>query len=98
MVKCKVGLNLIFHGFSLNLKMYHCLFQDCGCNCNRCLANDHDVHLHVEIENLKQKLVERENHIVTMETNFLNEANKYPSGELVALREELLTWQDKYRR
>lgn len=33
-----------------------------------------------------------------METNFLNEANKFPSGELVAVREELLTWQDKYRR
>lgn len=33
-----------------------------------------------------------------METNFLNEANKFPSGELVALKEELLTWQDKYKR
>jgi tight junction protein 4 (peripheral) len=66
--------------------------------CKKCVASDHDVHLHVEIENLKQKLVERENHIVTMETNFLNEANKFPSGELVALREELLTWQDKYKR
>ncbi|RZC40218.1 uncharacterized protein BDFB_012087 [Asbolus verrucosus] len=72
--------------------------KECGCMCKKCVANDHDVHLHVEIENLKQKLVERENHIVTMETNFLNEANKFPSGELVALREELLTWQDKYRR
>lgn len=60
--------------------------------------NDHDVHLHVEIENLKQRLVERDNHIVTMETNFLNEANKFPNGELMALREELLTWQDKYKR
>ncbi|KAJ3661269.1 hypothetical protein Zmor_005673 [Zophobas morio] len=72
--------------------------KECGCTCNKCLATDHDVHLHVEIENLKQKLVERETHIVTMETNFLNEANKFPSGELVALREELLTWQDKYKR
>lgn len=33
-----------------------------------------------------------------METNFLNEANKFPNGETVALREELLTWQDKYSR
>lgn len=33
-----------------------------------------------------------------METNFLNEANKFPSGEVVAIREELLTWQDKYKR
>lgn len=33
-----------------------------------------------------------------METTFLNEANKYPNGEFFALREELLTWQDKYSR
>lgn len=61
-------------------------------------SSENDVHLHVEIENLKQRLVERDNHIVTMETNFLNEANKFPSGEVMALREELLTWQDKYKR
>ncbi|KAF7285973.1 hypothetical protein GWI33_008277 [Rhynchophorus ferrugineus] len=72
--------------------------KECGCTCKKCLSSDHDVQLHVEIENLKQKLVEKENHIVMMETNFLNEANKFPSGEVVALREELLTWQDKYKR
>lgn len=33
-----------------------------------------------------------------METNFLNEANKFPNGEFVALREELVLWQDKYKR
>lgn len=72
--------------------------NDCGCLCKKCSTNDHDVQLHLEIENLKQQLVEKENHIVMMETNFLNEANKFPSGELVALKEELLTWQDKYKR
>ncbi|GLV45807.1 uncharacterized protein CBL_02827 [Carabus blaptoides fortunei] len=71
--------------------------KECGFVCNKCATN-HDVHLHVEIENLKQRLVERDNHIVTMETTFLNEANKYPNGEYVALTEELLTWQDKYSR
>ncbi|KAJ8966564.1 hypothetical protein NQ314_003459 [Rhamnusium bicolor] len=71
---------------------------ECGCTCKRCISSDHDVQLHVEIENLKQRLLEKETHIVTMETNFLNEANKFPSGELVAMREELLTWQDKYKR
>lgn len=65
--------------------------------CPKCTL-DHDVHLHVEIENLKQQLLEKHNHIVTMETNFLNEANKYPNGELLALHDELLTWQDKYKR
>lgn len=70
--------------------------KECGCICSKC--SDHDVHLHVEIENLKQRLVEKENHIVTMETNFLNEANKFPNGEVSALREELITWQDKYKR
>ncbi|XP_018574352.1 uncharacterized protein LOC108913306 [Anoplophora glabripennis] len=72
--------------------------KECGCTCKRCISTDHDVQLHVEIENLKQRLVEKETHIVTMETNFLNEANRFPSGELVAVREELLTWQDKYKR
>lgn len=72
--------------------------KECGCQCGKCVINDHDVHLHVEIENLKQKLLERDSHIATMETNVLNEANKYPSGELVALQEELITWQDKYKR
>lgn len=33
-----------------------------------------------------------------METNFLNETNKFPGGELAAIREELITWQDKYKR
>lgn len=65
--------------------------KECGCNCRKC-AGDHELHLHVEIENLKQKLVERDSHIATMETNVLNEANK-PS-----LHEELFTWQDKYKR
>lgn len=74
------------------------VFQECGCECKKCVSSENDVHLHVEIENLKQRLVERDNHIVTMETNFLNEANKFPSGEVMALREELLTWQDKYKR
>ncbi|ERL87777.1 hypothetical protein D910_05166 [Dendroctonus ponderosae] len=72
--------------------------KECGCSCRKCLASDHDVQLHVEIENLKQRLVEKENHIVMMETNFLNEANKFPNGELMAVKEELLTWQDKYKR
>ncbi|XP_072399937.1 uncharacterized protein [Diabrotica undecimpunctata] len=72
--------------------------KDCGCTCKRCISHDHDVQLHVEIENLKQRLLERENHIVTMETNFLNETHKPPSGELATIKEELLTWQDKYKR
>lgn len=56
------------------------------------------MHLHVEIENLRQCLVERDNHIVTMETQFLNEAERFPNGELASLKEEVLIWQDKYTR
>lgn len=56
------------------------------------------MHLHVEIENLRQHLVERDNHIVTMETQFLKEAEKFPNGELASLKEEMLIWQDKYTR
>ncbi|KAK6619194.1 hypothetical protein RUM44_003576 [Polyplax serrata] len=71
--------------------------KECGCSCKG-KTDQGSLHLHVEIENLKQKLVERENHIMRMETNFLTEVDKYPNGEYAALAEELLTWQDKYSR
>lgn len=70
--------------------------KECGCQCRSC--DQGTLHLHVEIENLKQRLVERDRHIVTMETNFLSEADKFPDGEYAALTEELLTWQEKYSR
>lgn len=71
--------------------------EACGCHCREC-DDQGGLHLHVEIENLKQKLLERENHIMSMETNFLKEAEKFPNGEMAAISEELLTWQDKYSR
>ncbi|KAG7201746.1 hypothetical protein KM043_004468 [Ampulex compressa] len=75
--------------------------KECGCECARCAQNDQqhcDMHLHVEIENLRQRLLERDNHIVTMETHFLTEAEKFPNGELASMKEELLIWQEKYSR
>ncbi|KMR04649.1 brain-enriched guanylate kinase-associated protein [Lasius niger] len=33
-----------------------------------------------------------------METQFLNEADKFPNGELASMKEELLIWQEKYSR
>ncbi|XP_050438996.1 uncharacterized protein LOC126844675 isoform X2 [Adelges cooleyi] len=65
--------------------------NDCGCE-------QTNLHLHAEIENLKQKLLEKENHILSMETNFLCEADKFPHGEYAALTDEVLMWQDKYAR
>lgn len=47
---------------------------------------------------MRQHLLERDNHIVTMETQFLNEADKFPNGELASMKEELLIWQEKYSR
>ncbi|CAL7946073.1 unnamed protein product [Xylocopa violacea] len=75
--------------------------KECGCKCVSCNQNDQqhgDMHLHVEIENLRQCLMERDNHIVTMETQFLNEADKFPNGELAFMKEELLIWQEKFSR
>nr|XP_012141868.1 PREDICTED: uncharacterized protein LOC100879966 isoform X1 [Megachile rotundata] len=75
--------------------------KECGCKCVNCNQNDEqhgEMHLHVEIENLRQRLLERDNHIVTMETQFLNEADKFPNGELASLKEELVIWQEKYSR
>nr|CAD7438481.1 unnamed protein product [Timema bartmani] len=71
--------------------------EECSWSCKNC-TDQTSLHLHVEIENLKQRLLEREHHIVTMETNFLSEAEKFPNGEFAALSEELLTWQEKYSR
>ncbi|CAD1476770.1 unnamed protein product, partial [Heterotrigona itama] len=74
---------------------------ECGCKCVSCNQNDQqhgEMHLHVEIENLRQRLMERDNHIVTMETQFLNEADKFPNGELASMKEEILIWQEKYSR
>lgn len=70
---------------------------DCGGVCHISFDNS-SLHLHQEIENLKQKLQEKENHIVEMETNFLTEIDKHPHGEYAAMAEELATWQDKYSR
>ncbi|XP_034936219.1 uncharacterized protein [Chelonus insularis] len=33
-----------------------------------------------------------------METQFLNEAEKFPNGELASMKEEIRTWQEKYSR
>ncbi|XP_050460554.1 uncharacterized protein LOC126856251 isoform X1 [Cataglyphis hispanica] len=75
--------------------------KECGCKCGTYSQDNQqncDMHLHVEIENLRQCLLERDNHIVTMETQFLNEADKFPNGELASMKEELLIWQEKYSR
>ena len=56
------------------------------------------LHLHQEIESLKRQLLEREYHIVKMETSVLNHAEQYPNGEWEHLQQELLIWKDKYDR
>lgn len=56
------------------------------------------MHLHEEIENLRQCLIERDNHIIKMETQFLDEADKFPNGELASMKEEVTLWQEKYSR
>ncbi|XP_043280683.1 uncharacterized protein [Venturia canescens] len=75
--------------------------EECGCVCAKCTKNNEthtDMHLHAEIENLRQRLIERDSHIVKMETQFLNEADKFPNGELASMKEELRIWQEKYSR
>lgn len=76
-------------------------FQKCGCICQDCKQDANhlnDMHLHEEIECLRQSLIERDTHILTMETQFLDEANKFPNGELASLKEEISIYQDKYYR
>lgn len=70
--------------------------KECGCTCKNCFKNDNEIHLHLEIENLKQKLTDRDNHIIKLETHFLKEQSN--GDELVLLRDELIVWQEKFQR
>ncbi|GFY61031.1 tight junction-associated protein 1 [Trichonephila inaurata madagascariensis] len=85
---------------------------ECGCVCKKCLTSVRSwpnigdmhligadtLHLHQEIESLKRQLLEREYHILKMETSVLNHAEQYPNGEWEHLQQELLICKDKYER
>lgn len=84
---------------------------ECGCLCKKCITSirtwpncEHGkfgsdtLHLHQEIESLKRQLLDREYHIVKMETSVLNHAEQYPNGEWEHLQQELMIWKDKYER
>ncbi|KAL7304862.1 hypothetical protein TKK_0002668 [Trichogramma kaykai] len=75
--------------------------QECDSICDKCSRTEsrqNDVHLHQEIQNLRQCIAEKDYHIMTMETQFLHEAQKHPNGEVASLKEDLHMWQDKYTR
>lgn len=52
-----------------------------------------DVHLHVEIEKLKQALLEKQSELISMETACLRESDRQ-----VELEDSIIAWQDKYDR
>lgn len=72
-------------------------FQACGCECPAC-TDTHSIHLHQEIEDLKRSVTERDNQIMTMESQILSHAKQYPNGEMEALKENIYFWQEKYDR
>ncbi|KAG8175592.1 hypothetical protein JTE90_013411 [Oedothorax gibbosus] len=86
--------------------------SECGCLCKKCLSSGRSwpnigdvhllgadtLHLHQEIESLKRQMLEREYHILKMETSVLNHAERYPNGEWEHLQQEILIWKDKYER
>jgi len=47
---------------------------------------------------LKRELAEREYHIMSMESQIMLHARKFPNGEMNALQESLQFWQEKYQR
>lgn len=71
--------------------------QECGCHCDSCM-NNNSIHLHQEIESLKERLKEREQQIVSMEGQIISHAKQFPKGEMQALRDNLYHWHDKYDR
>lgn len=52
-----------------------------------------DLHLHAEVELLKQNLVEKQNQILAMETQCMRETDRQAE-----LEDSLVAWQDKYDR
>lgn len=71
--------------------------QECGCKCDSCV-NNNSLHLHQEIESLKRQLLERDYHILQMETSVIKHAQQFPNGEWEHMRQELFMWKDKYER
>lgn len=71
--------------------------QECGCHCDSCV-NNNSIHLHQEIESLKQRLADREQQIMSMESQIMSHATQFPNGEMYAVRENLVFWQEKYER
>lgn len=57
------------------------------------LNNNCDVHLHAEIEHLKQALQDKHNQLITMETACLRESDRQ-----IELEDSIIAWQDKYDR
>ncbi|XP_055845707.1 hybrid signal transduction histidine kinase E isoform X2 [Episyrphus balteatus] len=55
--------------------------------------NNCDVHLHAEIEVLKQALIEKQSELIAMETACLRESDRQ-----VELEDSIIAWQDKYDR
>ncbi|CAG2103397.1 unnamed protein product [Medioppia subpectinata] len=70
---------------------------ECGCRCESCV-NNNSIHLHREIEHLKRQLAEREYHIMSMESQIMLHARRFPNGEMNAMQDSLHFWQEKYER
>lgn len=70
-------------------------FQECGCNCDSCVDS---LHLHQEIEQLKAKLAEKEQQIVSMESQILTLPKDSSNEEAKAWREKYSFCDDKYKR
>lgn len=51
------------------------------------------MHLHSEIENLKQALAEKHSQLVAMETTCFDQSDRQ-----VELEDSIIAWQDKYER
>lgn len=54
--------------------------------------------MHAEIEQLRQKLKEKENYIVKIETQYLKEVDKFPNGKLASMKIDLRLSEEKHAR
>ncbi|KAJ6218121.1 hypothetical protein RDWZM_009278 [Blomia tropicalis] len=71
--------------------------QKCGCICQQCIDTD-NIHLHQEIEDLKQRLAERDSQLLSMEDKYDRLLESYRKLQKVnqGLEDKLLRIADKF--
>ena len=73
--------------------------QVCNSECYKCHVESDEMHLHQNIEDLKETIIQKDNQIIAMETALLNNSsNELNNVAISVLKDQLKHWQDKFSR